>query len=97
MEAFKRRRSMLDYRIQQLSKGSSEGSGIIPVVLDKPKDNSGSLSSSFSLSDNEVQEKLGMLCCQNWRDLPRDIPLDSVEVLRYDTKGVKVRMGNNAD
>ncbi|GJV46309.1 hypothetical protein Tco_1430845 [Tanacetum coccineum] len=29
---------------------------------------------------------------QNQRDLPRDIPLDRVEVLRYDTKGVKVRM-----
>ncbi|GJS97222.1 hypothetical protein Tco_0804190 [Tanacetum coccineum] len=28
---------------------------------------------------------------QNWRDLPRDIPLDRIEVLRYDTKGVKVR------
>ncbi|GJR25731.1 hypothetical protein Tco_1101963 [Tanacetum coccineum] len=34
-------------------------------------------------------------CCkghQNRRDLPRDIPLDSVEVLRYDTKGVKVHV-----
>ncbi|GKA31094.1 hypothetical protein Tco_0717399 [Tanacetum coccineum] len=29
----------------------------------------------------------------NWRDLPRDIPLDRIEVLRYDTKGVKVRKG----
>ncbi|GKA72670.1 hypothetical protein Tco_0778886 [Tanacetum coccineum] len=27
------------------------------------------------------------------RDLPRDIPLDRIEVLRYDTKGVKVRKG----
>ncbi|GJV00869.1 hypothetical protein Tco_1330139 [Tanacetum coccineum] len=27
---------------------------------------------------------------QNQRDLPRDIPLDRIEVLRYDTKGVKV-------
>ncbi|GKC28628.1 hypothetical protein Tco_1035922 [Tanacetum coccineum] len=32
MEASKRRRSMLDYRIQQLSKCSSEGSGIIPEI-----------------------------------------------------------------
>ncbi|GJS02514.1 hypothetical protein Tco_0319022 [Tanacetum coccineum] len=31
-EASKRRKSMLDYRIQQLSKGSSEGSGIIPEI-----------------------------------------------------------------
>ncbi|GJX90914.1 retrovirus-related pol polyprotein from transposon TNT 1-94 [Tanacetum coccineum] len=28
---------------------------------------------------------------QNRRDLPRDIPLDRIEVLRYNTKGVKVR------
>ncbi|GJZ14808.1 reverse transcriptase domain-containing protein [Tanacetum coccineum] len=30
---------------------------------------------------------------QNRRDLPKDIPLDSIEVLSYDTKGVKVRKG----
>nr|GEZ99573.1 hypothetical protein [Tanacetum cinerariifolium] len=30
---------------------------------------------------------------QNQRDLPKDIPLDSIEVLRYATKGVKVGMG----
>ncbi|GKA19908.1 hypothetical protein Tco_0699823 [Tanacetum coccineum] len=30
---------------------------------------------------------------QNRKDLPRDIPLDRIEVLRYDTKGVKVRKG----
>ncbi|GJV50429.1 hypothetical protein Tco_1440641 [Tanacetum coccineum] len=47
---------MLDYRIQQLSKGSSEGSGIIPEVLDELKDNSGSSSSSLSGSDDEVQD-----------------------------------------
>ncbi|GKC38402.1 hypothetical protein Tco_1050786, partial [Tanacetum coccineum] len=29
------------------------------------------------------------LCFQNWNDLPRDIPLDRIEVLRYDIKGVK--------
>ncbi|GJZ16285.1 hypothetical protein Tco_0551962 [Tanacetum coccineum] len=56
MEASKRRRSMLDYRFQQLSKGSSEGSGIIPEVPDKPKDNSGSSSISLSESDDEVQD-----------------------------------------
>ncbi|GKD94252.1 hypothetical protein Tco_1374089, partial [Tanacetum coccineum] len=48
IEASKRRRSMLDYRIQQLSKGSSEGSCIIPEVPDEPKENSGSSSSSLS-------------------------------------------------
>ncbi|GJR97347.1 hypothetical protein Tco_0269521 [Tanacetum coccineum] len=30
---------------------------------------------------------------QNRRDLPRDIPLDRIEVHRYDTKGVKARKG----
>ncbi|GKC67670.1 hypothetical protein Tco_1100268 [Tanacetum coccineum] len=30
---------------------------------------------------------------QNRRDLPRDIPLDRIKILRYDTKGVKVRKG----
>ncbi|GKD46834.1 hypothetical protein Tco_1271479 [Tanacetum coccineum] len=35
-----KRRSLLDHKIQQLSKGSSEGSGIIPEVPDEPKDNS---------------------------------------------------------
>ncbi|GKD71495.1 hypothetical protein Tco_1325585, partial [Tanacetum coccineum] len=33
-------RSLLDHKIQELSKGSSEGSGIIPEVLDEPKYNS---------------------------------------------------------
>ncbi|GJY73447.1 retrovirus-related pol polyprotein from transposon TNT 1-94 [Tanacetum coccineum] len=57
MEASKRRRSKFDYRIQQLSKGSSEGSGIILEVLDEPKDNSGSLRSSLSGSDDEREDK----------------------------------------
>ncbi|GKB58455.1 hypothetical protein Tco_0914641 [Tanacetum coccineum] len=30
---------------------------------------------------------------QDQMDLPRDIPLDRIEVLRYDTKEVKVRKG----
>ncbi|GJV51148.1 hypothetical protein Tco_1446889 [Tanacetum coccineum] len=37
--------------------------------------------------------KTRLTSCQNWRDLPRDIPLDKIEVLIYDTKGVKVRKG----
>ncbi|GJV15771.1 hypothetical protein Tco_1361094 [Tanacetum coccineum] len=41
---------------QQHSKGSSEGSGIIPEVPDKPKDNFGSSSSSLSGFDDEVQD-----------------------------------------
>ncbi|GJY49453.1 hypothetical protein Tco_0439409 [Tanacetum coccineum] len=56
METSKRRRNMLGYRIQQLSKGSSEVSGIILEVPDEPKDNSGSSSSSLSGSDDEVQD-----------------------------------------
>ncbi|GJQ93603.1 hypothetical protein Tco_0004742 [Tanacetum coccineum] len=56
MKDSKRRRSKVDYRIQQHSKGSSEGYGIIPKVSDEPKDNSGSSSSSLSGSDDEGQE-----------------------------------------
>ncbi|GJT08635.1 hypothetical protein Tco_0843097 [Tanacetum coccineum] len=40
VEASKRRRSFIDHKIQQLSKGSSEGSGITPEVPDEPKVNS---------------------------------------------------------
>ncbi|GJY18104.1 ribonuclease H-like domain-containing protein [Tanacetum coccineum] len=50
---------MLDYRIQQLSKGSSEGYGIIPQVPDEPKNNSGSSSNSLSRFDDEVQDVSG--------------------------------------
>ncbi|GKC25176.1 retrovirus-related pol polyprotein from transposon TNT 1-94, partial [Tanacetum coccineum] len=56
MKASKRRRIMPGYRIQQLSKGSSERSGIILKVPDEPKDNSGSSSSSLFGSDDEVQD-----------------------------------------
>nr|GEV27870.1 retrovirus-related Pol polyprotein from transposon TNT 1-94 [Tanacetum cinerariifolium] len=56
MEASKRRRSMIYYRIQQLSKGLSKGSGIIPEVLNEPKDNYGCSSSSLFGSDDEVQD-----------------------------------------
>nr|GEU38303.1 reverse transcriptase domain-containing protein [Tanacetum cinerariifolium] len=56
VEASKRRRSLLDHKIKLLSKGSSEGSGIIPKVLDEPKDNSCCSSILLSLSDNEVQD-----------------------------------------
>ncbi|GJU05644.1 hypothetical protein Tco_1122074 [Tanacetum coccineum] len=51
-----RLRSNLVYIMQQHSKGSSEGSSIIPEVLDKLKDNSGSSSNSLSGSDDEVQD-----------------------------------------
>ncbi|GJX67049.1 hypothetical protein Tco_0302776 [Tanacetum coccineum] len=56
MEASKRRRSMLEYRIQQLFKGSSKGSSIILEVPDEPKNNFGSSSTSLSESDDEVQD-----------------------------------------
>ncbi|GJZ11008.1 hypothetical protein Tco_0545767 [Tanacetum coccineum] len=56
METFKRRRFKLGYRIQQLSKGSSEGSRIILEVPDESKDNSDSSSSSLSRSDDKVQD-----------------------------------------
>ncbi|GJV05488.1 hypothetical protein Tco_1343144 [Tanacetum coccineum] len=47
--------------------------------------------------ENELSKKIFILANkprhQNQRDLPRDIPLDRIEALRHDTKGVKVRMG----
>nr|GEZ87421.1 hypothetical protein [Tanacetum cinerariifolium] len=64
MEASKRRRSKLDYIIQQLSKGSIEGSSIIPKVLDEPKDNSEvaekqarNIQTSLTLSSAELEIK----------------------------------------
>ncbi|GJX38851.1 hypothetical protein Tco_0252154 [Tanacetum coccineum] len=43
-------------RIQQLSKCSSKGSGIIPEVPNEPKENSSSSSSSLSRPDDEVED-----------------------------------------
>ncbi|GJZ76997.1 retrovirus-related pol polyprotein from transposon TNT 1-94 [Tanacetum coccineum] len=61
-KACKRRRSLLDHKIQQLSKGSSEGSGIIPEVPDEPKDNSevaekqaGNVQTSLTLSSAKLE------------------------------------------
>ncbi|GJW09200.1 hypothetical protein Tco_1571623 [Tanacetum coccineum] len=117
MEASKRRRSMLDYRIQQLSKGTSEGSGIISKVPDEPKDNSDPINGVCSHSSRGpscpknsahtviimnlvlasplyVQKAFDNRCTyaggefskdeniKNQRNLPRDIPLDKIEVLR---------------
>ncbi|GKG23171.1 hypothetical protein Tco_0388474, partial [Tanacetum coccineum] len=56
LEDSKRLRSKLDYKIQQHSKGSSEGSGIILEVPDEPTDNSGSSRSTLSRSDDKVQD-----------------------------------------
>ncbi|GJY28401.1 hypothetical protein Tco_0404168 [Tanacetum coccineum] len=56
LEAFKRRRSKLVYKIQQHSKGSSEGYGIIPEVPNELKGHFSSSSSSLSGSDDEVQD-----------------------------------------
>ncbi|GJR17365.1 hypothetical protein Tco_0965892 [Tanacetum coccineum] len=39
------------------------------------------------------QKVIQIVPCQNRRYLPRDIPLNRIEVLRYDTKGVQVRKG----
>ncbi|GJU80809.1 retrovirus-related pol polyprotein from transposon TNT 1-94 [Tanacetum coccineum] len=40
-----------------------------------------------------IKHRVEDLQLGNRRDLPRDIPLDRIEVLGYDTKGVKVRKG----
>ncbi|GJU00905.1 retrovirus-related pol polyprotein from transposon TNT 1-94 [Tanacetum coccineum] len=62
LEKASKRRSLLDHKIQQLSKGSSEGSGIIPEVLDEPKDNSevaekqaGNVQTSLTLSSAKLE------------------------------------------
>ncbi|GJS05266.1 integrase, catalytic region, zinc finger, CCHC-type containing protein [Tanacetum coccineum] len=61
-KASKRRRSLLDHKIQQLPKGSSEGYGIIPEVLDEPKGNSevankqaGNVQTSLTLSSAKLE------------------------------------------
>ncbi|GJW93580.1 hypothetical protein Tco_0173252, partial [Tanacetum coccineum] len=41
----------------------------------------------------ELEMDYKLMMRTNQRDLPRDIPLDRIEVLRYDTKGVNVRKG----
>ncbi|GJW70986.1 hypothetical protein Tco_0127903 [Tanacetum coccineum] len=62
VEASKRRRSLLNHKIQQLSKGSSEGSSIILEVPDEPKDNSevaekqaGNVQTSLTLSSAKLE------------------------------------------
>ncbi|GJZ25398.1 hypothetical protein Tco_0569651 [Tanacetum coccineum] len=45
----------------------------------------------FNLPGNEIIDL--PLICQNQRDLPRDIPIVRLEVLRYNIKRSKVRMG----
>nr|GEW58405.1 hypothetical protein [Tanacetum cinerariifolium] len=48
---------------------------------------------SLSTAESEYVS-LSACCAQNWRDLPKDTPIDRLEVLRYDTgKRSKVRMG----
>ncbi|GJX98880.1 hypothetical protein Tco_0355899 [Tanacetum coccineum] len=61
-KACKRRRSLLDHKIQQLSKGSSEGSGIILEVPHEPKDYSdvaekqaGNVQTSLTLSSAKLE------------------------------------------
>nr|GEZ28784.1 hypothetical protein [Tanacetum cinerariifolium] len=49
VEAFKRRRSLLDHKIQLLSKGSSEGSGIITKALEVKKKQAGNVQTSLTL------------------------------------------------
>ncbi|GJU33367.1 hypothetical protein Tco_1176956 [Tanacetum coccineum] len=58
-----RKESLLDHKIQQLSKGSSEGSGTTPEVPDEPKDNSavvaekqaGYVQTNLTLSSAELE------------------------------------------
>ncbi|GJX73790.1 hypothetical protein Tco_0312385 [Tanacetum coccineum] len=41
----------------------------------------------------ELEMDYKLMTRTNRRDLPRDIPFERIEVLKYDTKGVKVRKG----
>ncbi|GJV25186.1 hypothetical protein Tco_1377881 [Tanacetum coccineum] len=45
---------LLDHKIQQLSKGSSEGSGTTPEVPDEPKDNSDSINGDVSIHQADL-------------------------------------------
>ncbi|GJZ77461.1 retrovirus-related pol polyprotein from transposon TNT 1-94 [Tanacetum coccineum] len=86
-KASKRRRSLLDHKIQQLSKGSSEGSGIIPEVPDMPKDNyevvekqAGNVQTSLTLSSTklEIQSMVDVPICQEDPAVQRTLLIDAV-------------------
>ncbi|GJX03589.1 hypothetical protein Tco_0189505 [Tanacetum coccineum] len=89
VEASKRRRSLLDHKIQLLSKGSSEGSGIIPKVPDEPKDNSyaevtekqaGNVQTSLTLSSAklEIQSMVDVPIHQEAPAVQRTLLIDTI-------------------
>ncbi|GJV65711.1 hypothetical protein Tco_1476539 [Tanacetum coccineum] len=82
-----KRRSLLDHKIQQLSKGSSEGSGIIPEVPDEPKDNSevaekqaGNVQTNLTLSSAklEIQSMVDVPIHQEDPAVQRTLLIDTV-------------------
>ncbi|GJQ96966.1 hypothetical protein Tco_0008105 [Tanacetum coccineum] len=92
MEASKRR-SLLDHKIQQLSKGSSEGSGIIPEVPDEPKDNSevaekqaGNVQTNLTMSSAklEIQLMVDVPIHQEDPDVQRTLLIDTVILIVTD-------------
>ncbi|GJS19766.1 hypothetical protein Tco_0448398 [Tanacetum coccineum] len=66
---------------------------LVDVSAPKVVDPAGSPSSTTIDQDVLHRQIRKFNLNQNRRDLPKDIPLDRIEVLRYDTKGVKVRKG----
>nr|GEW67483.1 hypothetical protein [Tanacetum cinerariifolium] len=74
VEASKKRRSLLDHKIKLLSKGSSEGSGIIPEVPDETKDNS-CCSKVTEKQDGNVQTSLTLSSAKLEIQLMVDVPI----------------------
>ncbi|GKA96410.1 hypothetical protein Tco_0818505, partial [Tanacetum coccineum] len=81
-------RSLLGHKIQQLSKGSSEGSGITPEVPDDPKDNSAVVAEkqagyvltnlTLSSAELEIQSMMDVSIHQEDLDVQRTPLIDLV-------------------
>nr|GEV78133.1 retrovirus-related Pol polyprotein from transposon TNT 1-94 [Tanacetum cinerariifolium] len=90
VEASKRRRRLLDHKIQLLSNGSSKGSGIIPKVPDDPKDNfcnskvtekqAGNVQTSLTLSSAklEIQSMVDVPIHQEDPAIQRTLLIDTI-------------------
>ncbi|GJZ14028.1 hypothetical protein Tco_0549258, partial [Tanacetum coccineum] len=64
-----------------------------PFDLTKPPGHLTVVAEYFFNNDLEFLKSSDSVKNQNRRELPMDIPLDRIKVLRYGTKGVKVRKG----
>nr|GEW81092.1 retrovirus-related Pol polyprotein from transposon TNT 1-94 [Tanacetum cinerariifolium] len=98
VEESKRRRILLDHKIQQLSKCSSEGSSIIPKVPGEPKDNSevaetqaGNVQTSLTLSSAklDIQSMVDVPIYQEDPDVQRALLIDTVILMVTDKTSSK--------